>query len=180
MTVLKEIFCSLRNELTYQIKLAKKVYIQSKVNTASNSQKQLFKCVNDLFYKSSEPVFPSNVTKEDLADKFSKFFNDKIKKIYSKFSDDEVSLADNPDVTKQLSIFGSVSVEEIRKLVTAPPTKSCSTDPIPTFLLKDCVDQILTIMTRIINTSLSSATVPQEFKKAVVIPILKKNTLDLK
>ena len=106
------------------------------------------------------------------------FFSDKIKLIHSNFSVDNQSIpSDIPSVVKSLSVLAPASTEEVRKLILASPTKSCSSDPIPTFLLKDCIEQLLPAITAIINASLSSATVPCEFKKALVTPILKKASL---
>ena len=55
---------------------------------------------------------------------------------------------------------------------------TCSLDPVPTQLLKECCDEIAPIITDIVNCSLKEATVPPELKKAVVIPLLKKASLD--
>ena len=51
-------------------------------------------------------------------------------------------------------------------------------DPIPTGLLKDCVDEIVSVMTRIINTSFSLGLFPRDLKNALVKPLLKKPSLD--
>ena len=60
------------------------------------------------------------------------------------------------------------------------PPKSCDLDPIPTSVLYDCLDEIIPIVTSIINKSLSSDIVPQCFKHALVKPLLKKVSLDPK
>jgi len=77
-----------------------------------------------------------------------------------------------------LSEFPVFSLDQIRKLITDSKSKSCSLDPIPTWLLKDCLDALLPIITEIVNLSLSSATVPEDYKKAIIIPLLKKILLD--
>ena len=73
LTVHKEIFCNNRNILTHHIKLAKKEFIQNKISNSSQSQKSLFKCVDDLFYKSKKVILPSDVPGDELADKFCQF-----------------------------------------------------------------------------------------------------------
>jgi len=57
-------------------------------------------------------------------------------------------------------------------------TKSCAIDPIPTFLLKELVDPLLTNVTTMINASLREGYLPAEQKRAVVTPLLKKPGLD--
>jgi len=57
-------------------------------------------------------------------------------------------------------------------------SKSCSLDPVPTWLLKLCVSALLLIITAIVNVSIDSGRVPPAFKCAQIRPLLKKPTLD--
>ena len=57
------------------------------------------------------------------------------------------------------------------------PTKPCLLDPWPTFLVKECIDILLPSITRLVNCSLSEGVVPDEFKKAIVTPLIKKSSL---
>ena len=59
------------------------------------------------------------------------------------------------------------------------PVKSCDLDPIPipTRLLKSYIDFLLPPITKLINLSLSSGTLPPAFKFAHVTPLLKKPSL---
>ena len=54
------------------------------------------------------------------------------------------------------------------------PQKSRDLDSIPTSILYDYLDEIIPIVTSIINKSLSSGIVPHCFKHAVVKPLLKR------
>ena len=58
------------------------------------------------------------------------------------------------------------------------PQKSCDLDPIPTSALYYCLDEIVPIVTSIMNKSLSPGIVLQCFKHALVKPLLKKASLD--
>ena len=112
-----------------------------------------------------------------LADRFVTFFSDKIDKIRNSFSSsDSFTLPPPPDVPN-FSCFKQVSQEEIRKIIMKSPTKSCLLDPWPTFLVKECVDILLPSITRLVNCSLSEGVVPDEFKKAIVTPLIKKSSL---
>lgn len=55
-------------------------------------------------------------------------------------------------------------------IIIASPRKSCSLDPIPT--------KLHLLITRIINLFLSTHTVPQSIKHAIVTPLLKKPSLN--
>ena len=55
--------------------------------------------------------------------------------------------------------------------------KTCSLGPTPTFLFVECLDQLLPAVTAIMNKSLRTGVFPSVFKKAIVIPLLKKHHL---
>ena len=56
--------------------------------------------------------------------------------------------------------------------------KSCELDPVPSKLLIECLDSILSSLTDMFNYSLASGIFPQCLKSALVTPILKKRCLD--
>ena len=57
-------------------------------------------------------------------------------------------------------------------------SKTCGLDPVPTQLLKSSLDALLPTLTKIVNSSLTSSTVPSTLKSATVTPLLKKSTLN--
>ena len=142
LVVHKEIYRHLKNALTKEIILSKKRFMQDKIASAVHSQKALFQCVDELLYKSKKQVFPSNIPLKELPDKFCQFFIDKVSKIQQKFTNSNDTMMPRTPfpIESQLQILKPATHEEIRKLIIASPTKSCSLDPIPTFLLKDCID----------------------------------------
>ena len=73
--------------------------------------------------------------------------------------------------------FMPVTEDEVYKCISESPTKSCSLDPIPTFLPKDCLDILLSSITKLVNYSLIEGSFPNSFKKAVVTPLIKKASL---
>ena len=58
------------------------------------------------------------------------------------------------------------------------PNKSCELDPIPTWLLKCCLTELLPLITTLVNKSLTTGSFPEGFKLALIKPHLKKQTLD--
>ena len=81
-------------------------------------------------------------------------------------------------VGPQLSQFEPVTEELIRELIFKSSTKGCMLDPIPTSLTKQCLDDLVSLITFIVNASLSTGIVPPQFKQAIVTPLLKKPGLD--
>ena len=51
-------------------------------------------------------------------------------------------------------------------------------DPVPTWLLKKCLQELLPLLTALINKSLSTGIFPKKCKHAIIRPMLKKSTLD--
>ena len=66
----------------------------------------------------------------------------------------------------------------MKTLIMKSPSKSCSLDLMPTWLLKLYVSELLPIITAIVNVSMDSWRVPPVFKCAQIRPLLKKPTLD--
>ena len=76
-----------------------------------------------------------------------------------------------------MNVFERASEDEIKKLIWSSSSKSCDLDPIPTSVLKNCFDILITPITHIINISMETSTFPQNFKEAHVRPLLKKTSL---
>ena len=79
---------------------------------------------------------------------------------------------------KSLTNMLPASREEVRSILKSAPNKSCELDPIPTWLLKSSIDELLPIITDIMNASITSGYVPKSFKSALVRHLLKKPGLD--
>ena len=55
---------------------------------------------------------------------------------------------------------------------------SCRLDPIPTWLLKKCVNELVPVITQIINLSFKNGDFPDTLKSALITPLIKKPSLD--
>ena len=134
--------------------------------------------------REQKAILPSHDCAQSLAYTFVNYFNEKIELIRNNL---ETSLNSSTDqVPDSVSIFCGVSFEQfnvvseadIRKIISSSPTKSCALDPIPTWLLKQCQDQLAPVLTTVVNGSLSCAEFPTELKKAFLTPLIKKIILD--
>ena len=107
------------------------------------------------------------------------FFTEKIEKICSTFSASASLQHITPDSPPPMFFtFSTVTEDQVTKVITNFPSKSCSLDPWPTFLVLDYLDILITPITSIINASLEQGKCPNFFKQAHVTPILKKPSLD--
>jgi hypothetical protein len=93
-------------------------------------------------------------------------------------NDSDIFNADVKFEGTPLTIFSSVTTDEIRKFLTKAPVKSCELDPIPTHVLRPCLDTLIPIIKETVNKSLAESIVPEVFKNALVRPLLKKTNLD--
>lgn len=71
-----------------------------------------------------------------------------------------------------------VTKDEIKKILQKM-SKSCQLNSLPMWLAKECMDEILPIITQIINRSLTLGEVPMQLKHAIIKPLLKKLNLEL-
>ena len=76
------------------------------------------------------------------------------------FSTSTTTVAPPTDSPSNLSHFSEVSENEILKIIKNYPAKSCLLDPVPTLLLKDCVDILLPSITKLVNLSLIEGVFP--------------------
>ena len=111
--------------------------------------------------------------------KFNEFLVHKIEEIRRSFDPDR-PIATNPVEFSgpAFAEFQLVTEDFVKIVLQEMPKKSCDLDPIPTSVLYDCLDEIIPIVTSIMNKSLSSGMLPQCFKHALVKPLLKKANLD--
>ena len=78
----------------------------------------------------------------------------------------------------ELNSFRPAVEEEVAKLIRKSPDKSCSLDAIPTHLVKKCMNTLVPLITKIFNISLSVSEMPEDYKDAILIPLIKKAILD--
>ena len=64
--------------------------------------------------------------------------------------------------------FQPVSPDDVAATVGGLPSKQCATDPIPTWLLKECADDLALFLCRLFNRSLQLGVVPAAFVSAYI------------
>lgn len=158
---------------------ARSTYYSNLVQAGSNNQKALFSTISKLL-KPSDNTSSSFTT--DKCNSFLLFFQSKIDSIYTSLSTPPpslvTSLAPPPPITSPLSKFSPISEDDLIKIITSMKSSTCILDPIPSSLVKHGLPTISPIITRIVNSSLRSSTVPPSLKLAAITPILKKPGLN--
>ena len=64
--------------------------------------------------------------------------------------------------------FMQVSEDAVDKIIRNSPTKSCLLNPLPTFLIIECNDILVTLLTKFVNCSLMEGCVRDGLNNAVV------------
>ncbi len=121
-------------------------------------------------------VLPSHKSPQTLAEDFVKFFDDKVKlrrQNLDSIPPGELSSSISSDTPCQVTFggFHPLTDDEVWAIISKNmASKTCSLDPIPTWMFKLCLDELLPVITRIVIYSLQSGIFPDSFK--VVYPIL--------
>ncbi|CAB4017608.1 Hypothetical predicted protein [Paramuricea clavata] len=147
-------------------------------------QGQLFKAAKKLLGKKEELSFPDHFDKVSLANDIGRFFVRKIENIRSDINAVQFDLDVVPkdlvlNETQTFGDFQQLTEEDVTALVQKSGKKSCALDPMPTGLVVKCLGTLLPVLTRIINLSLASGKFSEEWKEALVVPLLKHQGLNL-
>ena len=179
---LKKIYNEKCIDKAFLIDKARNLYYDQKFSLVKNDPKETYKLINKLLdreYGSNK--LPNDKDDETIAKNFSSFFDSKVKKIYTKISEN-LEKQEAPEQSNSIfcanvdnmSIFKVVTIDEVMELAQNLPDKSCPLDVIPIWLFKKCLPELIHVIHYIVNESLKTSS----FKTAVVRPGLKKPNLD--
>ena len=164
-------------ENTHKLSIMKQSQFYSiSIENASNSQKALFSICKNLLDLKKSQALPSYSCPYALASRFNGYFIQKIEKIRNNFTDKAMPIQRGSLDTfcgNVMSNFEPVSPQWLKKIVLSKSIKTSSEDPLPGFLIKQCIDQLIPALTQLVNNSLSTGSM-EGLKNSVVTPILKK------
>ena len=190
-----EQFCRTRNQIQRDIKKAKASYFSDKIEENKNNPKGLWKQFRSLGYSSNgkdqsqivltvngEKCFNSTV----VADCFNEFYTNVAGNLVKNLPPSKGLLNTDSDVFKnyykekgvesKCFTLSPVTSEFVYKeLCKLNPSKSTGLDGIPARFLRDGAIVIKDHLAHIFNLSISSSSVPKDFKTARVKPLFKKN-----
>ena len=158
---------------------ARRKHIANYIHENENDAGKLWRAVNSVLHRAPNTSMPSTSDITTLCHSFSTFFVNKIGKIRMKFCDPKhnVPHIPPPEINFPMTSFEPATADEVKKLILSSQDKSCDLDPLPTKLLKSCLDILLTPITNIVNLSLESGSFPDVLKVSHITPLLKKPSL---
>ena len=133
----------------------------------------------DRLFQSGSSALSSYTSLEVPAEDFNEFFIGKIQSIR-----DELQDAVNHSMQPQRRTLAHeftmtpVSCSTVKNTIQSVSTKTCSLDPLLTFVIKNYVDLLSPMIIYIVNQSLITGEFPSLLKLSHVRPRLKKNNFD--
>ena len=144
--------------------------------------KQKLRTVKDLLHSNSTDTILPDDECASLCARFSDFFVFKIRNL-KRIIMDKTKLLINMQPFHEQEYSGSkldnlppVTPDEVKKLLSSIPGKSCPLEFIPTSLIKSCSNVFSDIISTLANLSFTEGRFPAAFKQAIVTPLLKNLT----
>ena len=147
LTVHRQLFRGQCNAVKKLMIGAKKTFFSAKIRDCGKDQKQLLKLTCHLKGNTGRVILPTHESAEQLATIFGDFYTDKVatirrninignpSDIYETALDDDVIFDGIPPATH----------DEVKRIITNSPNKTCDLDPIPTRLSRQCLDHFVAV-----------------------------------
>ena len=182
----KDIFVNLRNKFIVIERQKRITYNRKALLASAGDTKALYKKVYRLTGETTQERPHGNDTKK-LAESFKVFFADKVNDIRLGIEEEGSHIGGNLSSSENLEStysgpsfdkFHSITRQHLLHTISKMSNKFCSLDPIPTFMLKKCSQELAPILLHIINGSMLQGVFPAEMKTALVKPTIKKKNAD--
>ena len=174
------------------INMARNSYYERMLSQHKGDARATYKVINKLLDKEFGAKKLPNGKDEEVAEHLKTYFDQKVKKIYSDIQSEITKCAPKIDTSispmceprkqkssPKLTHFQEISEEKLESIIKALPNKSSLLDPIPMWLFKHCLPELLPVLHYIVNESLRTGKFPSALKEASIRPGLKKPSLDV-
>jgi len=173
----KEWIVKLKEQAAF-LQQKERVYWLNRIDQNAASPKSLWRDLETLLRRNDETPVLSRSEATQKAEEFINFFDQKVSMIRDATATTELPSYLSPCSDESLSVFAAITPDQIVKLVSSCSNKCCGLDPIPTNLLKNCIDLLAPFISKIFARSLNEGHVPLSQKVAIIRPHLKKRGLD--
>ena len=167
--------------------ISRRAYYKQYIDDNSLDQGRLFRASKRLLNLQVDKALPPHMDARVLANEMGEYFVRKINAIRSELNADDhsatsgasslITTAPSSNGT-EFSEFTLLSEESVRR-IAASSIKTCVLDPLPSSILTFCLDELLPVLTKIVNLSLESGVFAEDWNNASVHPLLKKAGLQL-
>ena len=161
-----------RNKYYTMLKCKKTECYRDKIDECKRNPQRLHQLVQNLTNKPVEQC-PEHSSKEELANDFAKFFENKILAIREKFVSIPQYRPEQNESVPKLRRFTPMTSTEVELISKNMKSKTCELDVIPTHLLKEMLPSLISTIMEIVNLSLSNGFFCESWKTAIVQLLIK-------
>ena len=167
-----------RNRYNCQLHYFKQQSLSKRILDCKNNAKELFLLVNKLMGSIVQNPLPPNKMNQEFAADFASYFLSKIKKLRESFTNTPPYETLQHRVPRCTS-FHTLTESEVHTVIMRMKIKHCELDTIPTSILKQILETCLPAIKQIVNMSLTNGEFCENWKVAVVKPLLQKPGLNV-
>ena len=154
------------------MKFYKRHSIFVKIKENHTNPRQLYKIVSSLIRQDNTNPLPDARSDQELAEQFAEFFLQKIETIREKFNNITPYTTDPKD-KPELTKFSPISEPDLYKIIKSMPSKSCELDYTGMDKIKEVLHTCIPSITKIVNLSLEKGAFSDQWKTAIVRPLIK-------
>jgi hypothetical protein len=155
------------------LKECKSSHFQAAITAAKGNTKKLYAVVRGLMGKQQSNPLPERSSDAALAQEFANYFTTKIEKIRNDLQ--HVPRYEPSGMcTTLMSDFIALSEDNVKKLVLNSKSSTSDNDPLPSALVKQHIDILCPVITKLVNESLIQGHFHDHWKTAIILPLLKK------
>ena len=159
------------NHTTYLMNSTRRDYFSNLIAENSSNERKLFRTTNSLLFEPTDVPFPDHIPPDDLANNFGNYLVQKIELINDSLDalrsseplvGDSDASADNmgacancfgPDLGECVECpnFKTLTQDQVSLIIGKAAMKSCPLDPAPTSVVLQVLDELLPVITCMIN-----------------------------
>jgi len=110
------------------------------------------------------------------ADEFAQFFQQKVEDVRATTASTPSPASAASTATELINSWTQVQPDEVVRLISQAPNKTCQLDPAPAWIVKEFSHLLAPYIALLFYKSLESGCYSQSFKHAIVLPLLNKNS----
>ena len=161
-----------RKQVYHNDKIQKRDHLHNQISATKGNSKKLYQLITNLTGQNKSNPLPASTSIEHLADEFASYFLEKICNIRKLF-DGIPNYKPTPTNTPLLYKFSTLPESQLYTIIMEIPSTTCELDIIPTKFIKKVLTHCIPALTKVVNLSLSSGHFFEDWKLAIVRPLIK-------
>ena len=163
----------LKNIYRKRLNVERYKYVNEKFKDCENDPKKLFSTLDEIIGKYKGTILPDGKSDATIANDMANFFMEKIQKINDALKDHNMYSPEYKGVKQELTDFKPIDSTGLRKIILGSKPTTCWTDPIPSVFIKENIDQLLPVLLRIVNHSITTGSFNRLWKLSTIVPLQK-------